>query len=81
LRQAVTDAADIVAVLVSVTTDDCRRGLGPLLRELRPAMPPFALLLVGGAAVSGDEHARRLGADGWAADAAAALTLVLNAPA
>jgi excisionase family DNA binding protein len=67
-------AERLVAVGVSVSVDGLDRAVASTVRTLRRAVA--VPVLVGGRAVAGSEHARRLGADGWAADARAAVTLL-----
>jgi excisionase family DNA binding protein len=64
--RAVHDAADLVAVGVSVTSELCLPAATTLLVALRAAVPADVLLAVGGLAVESREHALALGADGWA---------------
>lgn len=57
----------LVAVGVSVTITGLHDVVAATVRAVRGAVS--VPVLVGGAAVDGDDHARRLGADGWAPDA------------
>ena len=61
-------ASRLAAVGVSVTTPGNESAVSGTLDALRAAVPDAALL-VGGQAVEGDDHARALGATGWAPDA------------
>lgn len=67
-------AERLVAVGVSVTTGGLDDVVAATVRAVRGAVD--VPILVGGAAVDGDDHARELGADGWAADAKAAVALL-----
>ena len=73
--RAAEGAERLVAVAVGVTTpenDDEVRALAGALHRALPAVP----VLIGGAAVRDEDHARELGADGWAPDGPAALDLL-----
>lgn len=65
---AAEGASRLAAVGVSVTTPGNESGVSGTLEALRSAVPDAALL-VGGQAVGGEDHARALGATGWAPDA------------
>jgi len=60
-------AADVVAVGLSASTDQCVQSLTATVAVVREASP-HTPIIVGGAAVAGVDHARALGADGFAAD-------------
>ena len=65
---AAASTDDLVAVGVSVTTEDCLPAAAAAIAAVRAAVPGVALL-IGGFAVAGEDHARGLGADHFAADA------------
>lgn len=54
----------LVAVAIAVTTPGRETGVRSVVRALRQA-GITAPVLVGGAAITGEDHATRLGADGW----------------
>lgn len=54
----------LVAVAIAVTTNGGDAPVQSIVRALRQA-GVSAPVLVGGAAITGEDHARRLGADGW----------------
>jgi methanogenic corrinoid protein MtbC1 len=58
---------------VSVTTPGYDEVVRKALGAIREVVDPTVAVLVGGRAVHDDDHARALGADGWAADARAAV--------
>ncbi len=58
----------LAAVGVSLTAPDRVEAARSTVAELRSALPPTVPILVGGGAVASEEHARELGADGWASD-------------
>lgn len=60
---------DLVAVGVSVTSAACLDAAAQLLATLRDVLSSDVHLAVGGLAVRDEEHARALGAHGWAASA------------
>jgi methanogenic corrinoid protein MtbC1 len=66
--RATLDTPDLVAVGVSVTSPDNLPAAAEVLAALRAAVSE-AILVVGGAAVTGVAHALELGAQGWAASA------------
>lgn len=57
-------ATRLVAVAIAVTSSGHDSAVRSTVRKLRQAGITVPVL-VGGAAVTGDDHARRLGADGW----------------
>ena len=57
-------ASRVVAVAIAVTTSGRDAAVRSAVRALRQS-GVTAPVLVGGAAVTGDDHATRLGADGW----------------
>lgn len=66
---------DLAAAGVSLSADRNSGAAATVLRELRNAKPDV-FLLAGGPAVVDEAAARRLGADGWAAEAGAVPALV-----
>lgn len=66
---------DLAAVGVSVTMPEALPAAAELLAALAGAVPG-AFLVVGGAAVADLEHARALGAEGWAATARELIELI-----
>lgn len=79
--RAVTGIDDLVAVGVSVTTAECLPAAAELLAALREAVGEEVLVVVGGGAVHDLDHARALGAHGWAATARAFVTLLTDGAA
>jgi excisionase family DNA binding protein len=75
--EAVVDAAPVTAVAVSVTNPGSTADAARLVTAIRDATD--VPIVIGGGAVEGDGQARRLGADAWAPDAAAAIAFVLEA--
>lgn len=74
--EAAQGAPRLLAVLIGVTTSGNDRAVRDTVTALRGA-GIAAPVLVGGGAVSGDAHARRLGADAWTGvDGRAALATV-----
>ena len=72
-------ASRVVAVGIAATTPGRDAAVRSAVRALRRA-GVTAPVLVGGAAVTGDDHARRLGADGWSGpDARSAVAAVERA--
>ena len=73
-------SADITAIGLSASTKTgVDRATGAIL-ELHGNLPGIPVML-GGPAVTTEEAARRAGADGWAADAAGAVDLIIRAGA
>jgi methanogenic corrinoid protein MtbC1 len=71
----------LVAIVIGATTPGRDAPLRAAVRALRASRPGVPVL-VGGAAVEGDDHAHRLGADGWSgADGRSALAAVERAAA
>jgi excisionase family DNA binding protein len=66
---------DLVAVGLSAATDAGAERLGEAVRRLHDVAPGVPVL-VGGPALTSEAAARHLGADGWTADAAAAVDAV-----
>jgi len=66
----------LVAVCLSVTATDVSASAPVTTAALRRALGPGVVILVGGGAVPDAETAARLGSDGFAPDADAALALV-----
>lgn len=60
---------DLVAVGVSVTSESCLDAAAELLATLREVLSNDVHLAVGGLAVRDADHARSLGAHGWASSA------------
>lgn len=77
LAEIVVDLDRLTAVCISATNHGGDVGLRKAVSAVKRAVdvPVF----VGGAAIIGSEHARRLGADGWATDGLGAITLVEDA--
>ena len=75
--EAVVDASPVTAVAVSVTNPASTAEAARLIAALRGATD--VPIVIGGGAVTGEEQARRLGADAWAPDAPAAIAFVLDA--
>lgn len=69
------DAERLVAVAVGVTTSSNEVSVRALAAALHEALPGVTVL-VGGGAIDDEDHARSLGADGWAPDALSALALL-----
>lgn len=67
---------DLVAVGVSVVTPASLDAAAEVFAALRAVVDPSVVLVVGGGAVRDEEHARQLGADAFAADAAALVALL-----
>lgn len=73
---AMLEADRLRAIGVSAFHGGNEAAVSTTLAILKESARDTVPVLVGGAAVDGEGHARRLGADGWAADAAAAVALV-----
>lgn len=73
---AMLEADRLRAIGVSAFHGGNEAAVSTTLAILKDSARDTVPVLVGGAAVDGEGHARRLGADGWAADAAAAVALV-----
>ena len=73
--RAAAAAERLVAVAVGVTTPENDEEVRALAEALHDALPDVPVL-IGGAAVRDEAHARALGADGWASDGPAALALL-----
>lgn len=58
------DAARLVAVVIGVTAPGCDSAVESIVQALRRSGSTVPVL-IGGAAISGADHALRLGADGW----------------
>jgi len=67
--KAAQQMPDLVAVGVSVTSMSCLDAATSLLAALRDGLDATVYLAVGGLAVHDFDHARVLGADGWARSA------------
>lgn len=70
-------AADVATVGISASTTAGLGAAARAVRQLHRRMPGVPVL-VGGPAVRNEKAARELGADGWAADAAAAADLFVR---
>jgi excisionase family DNA binding protein len=66
--RAAVEAPDLVAVGVSVTSEDNLEAAAEVLHALRAGVG-HAFVMVGGAAVADEAHALALGAQGWASSA------------
>jgi len=66
---AALEFSDLAAVGVSVTNPDCLEAASELCHALKAAVGEEVYVAVGGAAVRDVQHARELGADGWASSA------------
>jgi MerR family transcriptional regulator, light-induced transcriptional regulator len=73
---AATAVSRLIAVGVSVTDEANLSGAEAALSALRSGLDGQADVLVGGLAVRDADHARALGADRWAPDAAGAAALI-----
>ena len=79
--EAARSANRLVAVAIAVTTPGRDTAVRSVVRALRQ-VGVSAPVLVGGAAITGDDHARRLGADGWSGvDGRSVVTAVERAAA
>ncbi|MDX1690011.1 MAG: cobalamin-dependent protein [Acidimicrobiia bacterium] len=72
--EAVVAASPIVAVAISVTGSGALKQAERLIQAVRDATS--TPIIVGGVAVTSDEHAHRLGADAYAEDGASAIDYV-----
>ena len=72
--EAVVDASPLVAVAVSVTGSGSLREAERLIAAIRDATD--TPVLIGGMAITGEEHAHRLGADAYAESGSAAADFV-----
>lgn len=73
---AASTTADLVAVGVSVIAPASLDAAAETFAALRAVVDPAVVLVVGGGAVRDEEHARQLGADALATDAAALVSLL-----
>ena len=73
---AASAATRLVAVGVGVTGAEHLDGAAAAVTAIREARGSTVAVLVGGAAVRDEDHARTLGADRWAPDAAAAVAVL-----
>lgn len=74
--RSATSTPDLAAVGVSITNPDVLTEAATLIGALRAAVPDEVFVAVGGAAVRDRDHARALGADGWAPSAREFITLL-----
>ena len=74
---SVLSTPGLVAVGVSVTSPECLPAAAGLIEALHAAVPAVPVV-VGGAAVEGDEHAGSLGATAWASSAATLASLLAD---
>lgn len=63
---------DLVAVCIGVVMPEHLGLAGEMARAVREALPHDVVILLGGRAMKSEDHARELGADGYAADPVAA---------
>lgn len=75
LLTAMEKAEGLLAVCLSVVLDEAVPTAAETAGAVKQAFPDV-LLLVGGRAVSDADHARSLGADGWASDPVVAVDLI-----
>lgn len=75
LAAAAADASRLVAVGLSISTPACLDAAKESCLAVRAAIPTVPII-VGGGAVTGDEHARSLGADAYASDGRSFVTLL-----
>jgi methanogenic corrinoid protein MtbC1 len=68
LLSALDGIDDLAAVALSIVHGERLDAAASLIASIRGAIGS-APVLVGGAAITDDQSARRLGADGWASDA------------
>ncbi len=73
---AARDADRLRAIGVSAFHGGNEGAVAATVAALKESAGSTVPVLVGGAAIEGNGHARRLGADGWAADAAGAVALI-----
>jgi excisionase family DNA binding protein len=74
---SVLSTPGLVAVGVSVTSEECLAAAMELIAALQRAVPNVPVV-VGGLAVRDDEHARSLGATAWASSAASLASLLTD---
>ncbi len=67
---------DLVAVCIGVVMPENLGLAAEMTKAARVALPDGAVILLGGRAVTSEKQARKLGADGYAADPMAAVELV-----
>ncbi|MFM7253858.1 MAG: B12-binding domain-containing protein [Ilumatobacteraceae bacterium] len=75
--RAALECNDLAAVAVSVTSAEWLESAGDLVVALKSALAEHgARVIIGGAAVVDEDHARQLGADAWAPSARALIALL-----
>ena len=80
ISEIVPSVDNLVAVCISATRANLDRATRRTVKAVRKAAPEVAVF-AGGGAVPDADHAKALGADGWAGSAAGAVDLVLDAVA
>ena len=78
--ETVQDAARLVAVVIGVTAPGCDNAVQSVVQALRRSGSTVPVL-VGGAAISGADHALRLGADAWTGPDGQSVITAVNAAA
>jgi excisionase family DNA binding protein len=78
---AARNTVDLAAVCVSVTSDGALETAMQAIAAVRNVVHPSVQIFVGGAAVSSQEQAENLGADGWAANARELIAILDEMPA
>ena len=78
--ETVQDATRLVAVVIGVTAPGCDNAVQSVVQALRRS-GSTAPVLVGGAAISGADHALRLGADAWTGPDGQSVITAVNAAA
>ncbi|MFM8311102.1 MAG: B12-binding domain-containing protein, partial [Ilumatobacteraceae bacterium] len=75
--RAALECDDLAAVAVSVTSEEWLESAGDLVVALKSALAERGVrVIIGGAAVVDEDHARQLGADAWAPSARALIALL-----
>lgn len=77
LAEILAGVDDLTAVCVSSTRVEADRTVRRSVRAIRDVVPDTPIFL-GGASIAGAEHAKALGAGGWAADGPGAVELILG---
>jgi excisionase family DNA binding protein len=78
---AARNTVDLAAVCVSVTSEGALTTSIEAIAAVREVVHPSVQIFVGGAAVTSEEHAAHLGADGWAANARELVSILNQMPA